>query len=418
MLSLGCRPRAGRRRIRSIGPELLSGASGNDPTNVGTAAAVGARTAYQLSWVSVLVGPMLYVVLAIAAQVAVTAGSDLQSLALKRYGRKVAAVLLTSVVIVNVVTIAADLQAGAAGIGLLTGADFRWLVLPLGAAISFLLLIGRYGQVVTVLKFLLPGYLAFTVAAILARPAWPSVLEGSLVPDLSVHRVVLAGALALLGTTLTSYVFVWETVQRGAEEAGLGHRGHRLAGARAGAAAGAVFTAVILWSMQVAAAATLGRRHLASPSAAGAARTLRPLAGPYAGDMFAAGLVISAVVALPVLIASTAYVIGAQFDWRRGLSQPVGQAGRFYAVLIAPIVLAAVLSLTGVPVLGMLVAASVIGGLGTPVGLFVLLRLARDRQIMGSRPISGRLAVGGWLIIIILCILGLSFIGSAIGGLG
>ena len=80
-------------------------------------------------------------------------------------------------------------------------------------------------------------------------------------PDLSVHRVVLAGALALLGTTLTSYIFVWETVQRGAEEAGLGHRGHRLAGARAGAAAGAVFTAVILWSMQVAAAATLGRRE-------------------------------------------------------------------------------------------------------------------------------------------------------------
>ena len=407
-----------RGRIRDIGPELISGASDNDPTNVGTAAAVGARTAYQLSWVSVLLTPMLYVVLAIAAQVAVAAGSDLQSLALKRYGRKVAAVLLASVVVVNVVTIAADLQAGAAGIGLLAGVDFRWLVLPLGAAVACLLLVGRYGQVVAVLRLLVPGYLAFTVAAILARPSWPSVLAGSLVPDLPLRRVVLTGSLALLGTTLTSYVFVWETVQRGAEETRRATLGRRLGRARAGAAAGAVFTALILWSMQVAAAATLGRHHLPAASAADAARALRPLAGPYAGDLFAAGLVISALVALPVLIASTAYVIGAQFDWRRGLSQPVGQAGRFYAVLTAPIVLAAALTLAGVPVLGMLVAASVVGGLGTPVGLFILLRLARDRQIMGSQAISGRLAAGGWLITIMLSALGLLFIVSAVSGLG
>src|SRR5215472_15949930 len=170
--------------------------------------------------------------------------------------------------------------------------------------------------------------------------------------------------------------------------------------------------------MLAASAATLGRHHQVVSSAQDAARALRPLAGTLAGDIFAAGLVISAVVALPVLIASTAYVVGAQFDWRRGLSQPVGQAGRFYAVLAAPIVLAAALALAGVPVLGMRVAASVIGGLGTPVGLFILLRLARDRQIMGSQPISGRLAAGGWLITIMLSALGLLFVVSAVSGFG
>lgn len=100
------------------------------------------------------------------------------------------------------------------------------------------------------------------------------------------------------------------------------------------------------------------------------------------------------------------------------MSQPAGQAARCYAVLIAPIVLAVALTPAGVPVPGMLVVASVIGGLGTLVGLFILLGLARYRQIMGNRPIPGRLAAGGWLIVVNLCILWLMFIGSAVSGLG
>ena len=119
---------AGRRRSvlrlpRSIGPELVAAASDNDPTNVGTAVAVGAGTGYQLSWLALLVAPLLAVVLAIAAQVGTVARDDLQSLTVKRYGRGIGAVLLVSVLVVNLVTIAADLQAGAAGLGLLAGVD-------------------------------------------------------------------------------------------------------------------------------------------------------------------------------------------------------------------------------------------------------------------------------------------------------
>lgn len=128
-------PRARRRLLARIGPEVLTAASDNDPTNVGTAVIVGAQTGYQLSWVALLVAPLLGAVLAIAAQVAVVARSDLQSLVLKHYGQRVARVLLLSVVLVNLVTIAADLQAGAAGIGLLAGIGSSWVVLPLGLAL-------------------------------------------------------------------------------------------------------------------------------------------------------------------------------------------------------------------------------------------------------------------------------------------
>jgi len=312
--------------LRSIGPELISGASDNDPTNVGTAVAVGATTTYQLAWLALLVAPLLGVVQTIAAQVGAVARNDLQTLTLKRYGRGVAAILLVSVVIVNVVTIAADLQAGAAGIGLLAGVDSRWLVVPLGLALVGLQLVGKYDEVVGVLRYLLFGFLAFGVAAFLAHPDWSRVLKSSLVPSLSLHRDVVAGGLALLGTTLTSYVYVWETIGRGREEAPATTGAPVLARARIGAVIGAIFTAVILWFMLIASAATLGEHHQTVTSAQDAALALRPLAGSLAATVFTIGLVTSAVVALPVLMATSAYVVGAQFDWRRGLSEQVNNA--------------------------------------------------------------------------------------------
>ena len=402
---------------RGIGPELVSAASDNDPTNVGTAAVVGAQTGYQLSWVALLVAPLLGVVLAIAAQVGAVARDDLQSLTLKRYGRGVADVLLVSVVVVNLITIAADLQAGAAGIGLLAGIDSRWLVVPLGAALGGLLLAGKYAQVVAVLRYLMLGFLAFGAAAVLAHPDWPGLLEASVVPALSLSRSEVTGGLALLGTTLTSYVYVWETIGRGVEQPSDGTAdGSGLARARAGAVIGAVFTAAILWFMLVTSAATLGRHHQTVTSAQDAARVLRPLAGSAAGDLFAAGLVTSAVIALPVLMATTAYVVGAHFGWRRGLSEPTGRARAFYTVLVASTGLAFAVTLARISVIGMLVAASVIGGFGTPIGLVILTRLARDPTVMGPRPISRPLAIAGWAVAVIVGGFGLlAILGAALG---
>jgi Mn2+/Fe2+ NRAMP family transporter len=402
------------RFLRSIAPELLSGASDNDPTNVGTAVAVGTQTAYQLSWVALLVAPLLAVVLAIAAKVGAVARGDLQSLVVSRYGRRVGAILVLTVVIVNVVTIAADLQAGAAGIGLLGGVDPRLLVVPLGLVLVGLLIVGKYDEVVTVLRYALLGFLAFGVAAVLAGPDWSRLLRASFIPSVSLHHDAVVGGLALLGTTLTSYVYVWETVGRGSEQSPddtVSAEG--LARARIGAVVGAVFTSVILWFMLVASAATLGRHHETVGSAQDAARALGPLAGTGATDLFAVGLVTSAVVALPVLMATTAYVVGAQFDWRRGLSERLGHARAFYGALAASLALGLAATLAKVSVIGVLVAASVVGGLGTPLGLILLVLLARDSRVMGSRPISGLLAIAGWTVALIVGGFGLLFLVAA-----
>ena len=397
--------------MRDIGPEIVSGASDNDPTNVGTAASVGAQTGYQLSWVALLVAPLLAVVQTIAAQLSAVAHDDLQSLTRWRFGRGVSLIFLGSVLVVNVITIAADLQAGAAGLGLLVGVSDRWLVLPLGIGLGALLVVGHYQLLMAILRYLLVGFLAFGAAALLARPDWPQLLRGSIVPSLSVHGAASSGALAVLGTTLTSYVYVWETIGRGVEERA---RGVTMTRIRGGAVLGAVFTALMLWCMLVASAATLGVRHQAIASAADAAQALRPLAGSAASDLFALGLVVSAMVALPILLATTAYVVGAHFGWRRGLSERVGAAPAFYIVLALSIVLALAVTQANVSVVGMLVVASVVGGLGTPLGLVLLVRLASDPRVMGTRPISGRLAAAGWAVVFVMGALGVTFLVGAV----
>ena len=378
---------------------------------------MGAQTAYQLSWVALITAPLLGVVLVIAAHVGVVARNDLQSLVQKRYGQNVSRVLLVSVVLVNLVTIAADLQAGASGIGILLGVGSRWVILPLGLALVGLLLIGKYDEVVAVLRYLLIGFLAFGAAAILAKPDWSQVLKGTFLPILTLKPDELAGALALLGTTLTAYVYLWETIARGVEEpADTGPDGRGLARAKFGAVVGAVSTAVILWFMLVACAATLGQHHQTVATAQDAANALRPLAGSLAAGFFAAGLVASAVVALPVLMATTAHVVGAEFDWRRGLSEKVRHARGFYGILAASIALGVAVDLAGVQLIAMLVAASVIGGLGTPIGVVLLVGIGRDPQVMGDQRISVRLAIAGWTVAVVVGGFGLLYvIGAALG---
>jgi Mn2+/Fe2+ NRAMP family transporter len=398
------------RFLRGVGPELLAAASDNDPTNVGTAAAVGAQSGYQLCWVALLVAPLLAVVIMLAAQVGIVARDDLQSLTRKRFGRGPAAVLLVSVVTVNLLTIAADLIAGAAGIGLLTGVDYRWLVAPLGIGLTALLFFGRYDQLIRLLRYLLLGFGSFGVATFMAHPDWGSVLRASVVPLLSVHTA--AAGLALLGTTLTSYVYIWETIERGVEDRP-DHTSTALNRAKIGAVAGSIVTAALLWFMLVVCAATLSPSHVAIVSVGQAAASLRPLAGQGAEDVFAVGLVVSALVALPVLMATTAHVVGAQFDWHRGLSEGIATARGFYSALAAAFALALVLTVAGTSVIGVLETASVVGGLATPIGLVALIRLGRDVQVMGARVISRRLATAGWVVVLIISALSLLLAAAA-----
>jgi Mn2+/Fe2+ NRAMP family transporter len=373
---------------------VVAGAADTDPTTVATLVVVGATTVYGLAWLTLLLLPVLAVVQILATRVGMASGRDLEKAVTDGYGRRWSGLLLVSILAVNVVTIAADLEAGAAALGIMTGVAWAWFVIPLALALLGLLVIGKYDEVERVLKYILLCLLAYGVAAVLAQPHWASVLRGSLVPELKLSPDYVTGALALLGTTLTTYMYVWQTVEQVEERRSRAWLGVR----ELDAVVGTVLAVAVFWFILVASAATLGVHHQHADTAVQAAQALRPVAGPFASALFAVGLLASAVVALPVIMSATAYATGSAFDWRCGLSLPVRKAPAFYAVLATGAVLGSVLALTGISPIRLLFIASIVAGIATPVGLVLLVLVAGNTRLMNQQAAGRPLLTAGWTI--------------------
>jgi Mn2+/Fe2+ NRAMP family transporter len=248
--------------------------------------------------------------------------------------------------------------------------------------------------------------LAYVAAAVLAHPHWVQVARHSVLPAFHWSRAYVEGALALLGTTLTSYVYVWQTVEIAEEKPPR----PRLKLEQAGAAAGIAFAVLLFWFILVATGATLGVHHARVATPEDAARALQPVAGRFASDLFGIGLLSSALVALPVVLGTIGYVVGARFGWRRGLSAPVKRAPRFYAVVLITMAAGAGIGLAGVSPIRLLFLASVAGGLATPIGLAYLLLVARDRYLMGEDAVSGWLELTGWAVAVVITGLSLVYL--------
>ena len=199
-------PRGVRAVLSSLGLGLISGASDNDPTTVATLAVIGSTTGFGLAWLVLLIIPMLVVVQVISAAIGVVCRQGLEDVIRVRYGRGWAYLALLVVLAVNVITLAADLEGGGAALGLLTGKPYQWFILPFALAVAGLLIWGSYAALQRVLKYVLLIFLAYVATAFLARPDWGQVLAHSVVPHFSLSSAdYVAGGLALLGTTLTSY---------------------------------------------------------------------------------------------------------------------------------------------------------------------------------------------------------------------
>jgi Mn2+/Fe2+ NRAMP family transporter len=393
--------------VRAIGPGIVAGASDADPTTIATLAVVGAGTVYGLAWLSLLLFPMIAVVQTISTRAGTAAGRDLHRVLLGGRGRPLRWAVVGSILTVNVVTIAADLEGGAAAIGLLLQRDWRWFVAPLSLALLTALVLTGPRGVRRASLLLLPFVAAYAGAVVLAHPRWPDVARGSLVPHLQWSDEYLSDALSLLGTTLTSYVYVWQAIAQ--SEAGPA-TGARLRARQIDALLGGLFAVAAFWLVLVATGATLGVRRFSVDTAGDAARALVPIAGQLAGDLFAAGLLLSSVIALPVIMATTAYVTGFQMRWRSGLSLPVREAPGFYGALAGAAALGTVLAFSGVSPIRLLFVAGIVGGIATPLGLVALLRLAGDRTLMGGRPVRRPLLAAGWAITAALAALGLVYV--------
>jgi Mn2+/Fe2+ NRAMP family transporter len=394
-----------------LGPGLVAGASDVDPTTVATIAVIGATTVFALSWLTVLLFPILAVILVISSHVGVVTGEDLQTLVRKRFGRGAQLLFLGSILLVTVLTLAADLEAGAAAAGLLLHKSWEPLVAPIAVVVLALLLLGTFDEIQKVLKYVMLVLLAYVASAFVAHVDWTAVARHTFVPTLSLGKDYVAGALALLGTTLTSYVYVWHTIELSEEKPAL----EWLRPKEADALTGIFFAVAVVWFILVTTGATLGAHHRQVQTAQDAATALKPLAGSAASYIFGIGLLGSALLVLPVLMGTVAYVVGAEFDWRRGLSEKVRNAPAFYAVMALSTSLGAAIAYSGISPIRLLFIASIVAGIATPVTLMYLLLVASDRHVMNDRPISRPLGLAGWFVTALVTVVTLVYFANGGG---
>jgi Mn2+/Fe2+ NRAMP family transporter len=379
---------------KQVGPGIISGSSDNDPTTVATLAVVGSTTIYALGWLVILIIPMLAVVQAISGRVGAVCGQGLETIVKERYGRAVALVVLFAVFVVSQLTIAADLEGGAAALHLLSGIDYRWFIIPLAIVTVLLLTLGNYHIVQRVLGYVPLVFLGYAAAAILAHPNWHAVLLGTLVPHISLDKTFTSNIIALLGTTLTSYAYVWETIEMSEERPKL----TRLGLVQADAALGTVIAGISFWFITIATGATLGIHHHTVQTVQDAAQALEPLAGPSSSLLFGIGLLGSALIALPVLAGTNAYVTAEMFGWRKGIDAHFQQAPRFYGIVIATMALGALIAHLGISPIALLFASGIVGGLATPITLFFVVLAAQSPSVMGSFKVKPWLRISAWVV--------------------
>jgi Mn2+/Fe2+ NRAMP family transporter len=297
-------------------------------------------------------------------------------------------------------TLTADLEAGAESLKLVTGISREYFVLPFAVAVAWLLVSRSYLRVERLLSFLPLIFICYGISAVLAKPDWAALARSLVTPHFDFTVPVATGALALLGTTLTSYVYYWESI----EVSERGTTPSEIRAMKADAAWGALAPGICFFFILVATAATLGKTHTPVQTAADAAAALAPLAGGWATALFAIGLLASAVIAVPVLAGTSAYVVTQTFGWSGSLDAPLGQARIFYGVLLGSLGISAAFAFAGFSPIGLLYWASVAGGLATPLTLCLLVAIAQNRAVMGENRIEGWLAYAGWAVTIIVSV--------------
>ena len=398
--------------FRQLGSGLVAGASDNDPTTVATLAVIGSTTQYQLSWLVVLIIPMLVVVQLISAAVGTVAQAGLEAVIRRRYGPLWGWVTLVAILAVNLVTLAADLEGGAAALHLLVGWPYQWFLLPFALAVAALLVWGSYGMLEHVLRYVLLIFVAYIVTAFLAHPDWSQVAHATFIPSLPLSSTYFAGVLALLGTTLTSYAYVWETIQQAEERPAL----RRLGLVQVDAGVGMAFAGCIFWFIVIGTGATLGVHHQQVQTAQDAANALTPLAGHFAALIFGIGLLASAALAVPVLAGTSAYVLADMFHWRTGLNRRFERASRFYLALLLCLGVGVSIAFVGLSPIRLLFLSSIAGGFGTPITLILMLLVAHDGEIMSEHRVRGPLLMCGWIVATIVTAACLVFLWQTVSG--
>lgn len=413
--------KAARGYWRTLGPGLTTGAADDDPSGIATYSQAGAQYGFGLIWLSVFTFPFMAVVQEMCARIGLVSGEGLAA-NIRRHHSATALYVVTGLLFfANGINIAADLGAMAAAVRLLLPhIDALILVLGFGIVSLLLQIFTTYARYASYLKYLTFALLSYVVVAFAVNLDWSEVLYHTFIPTLSFSRDEIFLIVAILGTTISPYLFFWQTSQE--VEEGVLHgedtivaRKHEanpraIRRMRTDVWSGMFFSNLIMFFIFAACAGTLYASGVTDiVSADQAAQALRPF-GSLTYFLFALGIIGTGLLAVPVLAGSSAYAFAEAFKWRYGLYRELGQARAFYGVIIVAMALGMVANLAHIDPIQGLIWAAVANGIIAPIILYFVVRLSGDHRVMGTYANGPWVTILGWTITALMALAGVAVI--------
>jgi NRAMP (natural resistance-associated macrophage protein)-like metal ion transporter len=395
-----------REFVSALGPGLITGASDDDPSGIVTYSMAGAAFGYATLWMALVSFPLMAAVQFICAKIGLVYGDGLATVMRKSFPKKLVYPAIAALLIANTINAAADVQAIAAGINLLAPIPIAAMIVPIAIGILIVQIWGSYKVIEKIFRWLTLTLFAYIGAAFMAKPDWAAVARGTFIPRFHFDSEFLSMTVAILGTTISPYLFFWqsdhEVEEKQANPAGGDTRqGHATDSELKHAAwdvnAGMLLSNAVMFFIILSAAATIHHsENHEIETAAQAAEALKPIAGQAAFVLMALGLIGTGILAVPILTTSAAFAVAEAMGWECGLDKKPGQAKEFYIVMAACTLGALLINFLGVNPMKALFLTAVINGILAPPLLVGLMIVSNDPKIMGDRVNGWVLNLLGW----------------------
>jgi NRAMP (natural resistance-associated macrophage protein)-like metal ion transporter len=399
-------PRRIVRWAKTLGPGLITGAADDDPSGIATYSITGASTGLSMLWTALITTPMMSVLDGTCGRIGLVTGNGLMWTLARSMPRLLALSLAILVGAANTFNIGADLNAMSAAAHLLGPIPLQvWLVF-FTAVIVVVEVFSSYRAFANIMRWLCATLFAYIITAFIVHPHWPDVLFNAIVPHVRWNGAWLTTLTAVLGTTITPYLFFWQTSMTAEEKRARGRESNhkttathqRICDVHADCNTGAIFSNLVMFFIIVTCASTLGAHGAANiATAEDAAKALRPLAGNFAYLLFTLGIVGTGLLAVPVLAGSSAYMFAELFKLPEGLDRKPLRARGFYGIIIAGVLGGALMGVFHVDPIKALFWSAVFNGIAAVPLIYAIIRVARDPKVLGKWVVSRTALVWLWL---------------------
>ncbi len=405
----------------NLGPGLTTGAADDDPSGIATYSQAGAQYGFQFLWLSLFTFPLMAVVQEMCARIGLVTGRGLASNIREFFPRWVLYLCTILLFITNTLNLGADIGAMAKATQLLVNYPFTFLVIGFALIILLLEIFTTYNQFAKYLKYIALVLLSYVATGLIVNLNWNEVIRHTVIPAISFNKDEIFLVCGILGTTISPYLFFWQTSQEVEEQILDGKVSvsarqeestpHEIKDMRVDVWSGMFVSNLVMFFIIAATAATLNAHGITNiATAADAASALKPLAGENAYLLFTLGIIGTGLLAVPVLAGSASYALSESFGWKFGLYRKLEHAYSFYGVIIFSLLIGLLINFIGLDPIKALIYSAVLNGLIAPVILVLIILISSNKKIMGRWASGPSSKILGWVITAAMIVAGVATI--------